>query len=42
MFILLQECNIEYEEVAKTELIHVCSTRAEKDCDVVGENVEIL
>ena len=34
-----QECNIGYEDVAKTELIHVCSEKAERDCNEKGEDV---
>jgi hypothetical protein len=35
----LQECNIGYEEVAKTETIHVCSTKATRNCSVEGEQI---
>jgi hypothetical protein len=34
-----QECNIEFEEVAKTEIIHVCTTKAERNCSITGDNV---
>jgi hypothetical protein len=31
-----KECFIEYEDVAKTEVVRICSAKAERNCDTVG------
>ena len=39
MFPGRKECNIEFEDVAKTEIIHVCADKAIKNCTIEGEVV---
>jgi hypothetical protein len=33
----LQECFIEYEDIAKTEVVRICSEKADRDCGIEGE-----
>ena len=39
MFPDRKECTIEFEDVAKTEIIHVCADKAVKNCTIEGDIV---
>ena len=34
-----QECYIEYEDVAKTEVIRICSEKADRNCTAEGDEI---